>query len=205
MSIACGHCHHRHETIAQVRACSLGNARTATAVMDRPAASAQPLASEKQRNFITKLMQERGFDSTAIENVLKGCTMGQASDKIRILLDTPKATQTVVAAKVVAPKVPAGRYAVVIDGVTKFFKVDTPTEGRWAGRTFVKIQASDELHAVRGDTARQVLELIAKDPEAASKLYGREIGACGVCGRTLTDEESRANGIGPICAEKAVW
>jgi hypothetical protein len=34
--------------------------------------------------------------------------------------------------------------------------------------------------------------------------YGMLIGKCGVCGRTLTDEESRANGIGPVCAERGL-
>jgi len=35
---------------------------------------------------------------------------------------------------------------------------------------------------------------------AAVVRYGKEIGECGICGRTLTDEESRAAGIGPVCA-----
>ena len=30
-------------------------------------------------------------------------------------------------------------------------------------------------------------------------------GSCGHCGRTLTNEESRARGIGPICAGKMGW
>jgi len=33
-------------------------------------------------------------------------------------------------------------------------------------------------------------------------LYGTELGECGVCGRTLTDEKSRAYGIGPVCRER---
>ena len=38
--------------------------------------------------------------------------------------------------------VPAGRYALVAeDGVVKFYVVDRPTEGKWAGRTFVSAQA----------------------------------------------------------------
>jgi uncharacterized protein DUF6011 len=32
--------------------------------------------------------------------------------------------------------------------------------------------------------------------------YGQELGECGHCGRTLTDEASRAAGIGPVCASK---
>lgn len=35
--------------------------------------------------------------------------------------------------------------------------------------------------------------------DAARERYGREIGRCGICNRTLTDEESRRIGIGPVC------
>lgn len=35
-----------------------------------------------------------------------------------------------------------------------------------------------------------------------AKKFGQIYGVCCMCGRTLTDEESIANGIGPICAGK---
>lgn len=99
--------------------------------------------------------------------------------------------------------VPAGRYAVVLNAEThyRFFKVDTPTEGRWAGYTFVDEQASDEHWPVRGARKGEVLDAIrAAGPLEAMKAYGREIGECGHCGRTLTDPASIAAGIGPVCA-----
>ena len=99
----------------------------------------------------------------------------------------------------------AGRYAVEIDGVLGFFKVDCPTEGRWAGYVFVKQMASDTEYPVRGFRRGAVLDAIAQSPQAASVRYGREIGKCGVCGRTLTNEESRAAGIGPICRGELGW
>lgn len=102
--------------------------------------------------------------------------------------------------------VPAGRYAVEnSDGDLRFYKVDTPTEGRWAGHVFVAVQASDDMHPVRGRAKGAVLAKIADDPAEASARYGREIGRCGLCGRTLTDEDSRARGIGPVCADKHGW
>ena len=64
------------------------------------------------------------------------------------------------------------------------------------------VQASDDMHRVPGNAEKKVVEKIAADPQAASIRYGLEIGACGRCGRTLTDEESRAAGIGPVCAQK---
>lgn len=43
---------------------------------------------------------------------------------------------------------------------------------------------------------------IAKDPAAAARAYGLKFKHCGICGRELTNPESRARGIGPICASK---
>lgn len=101
--------------------------------------------------------------------------------------------------------VPAGRYAVDVDGKLGFFKVDRPTEGRWAGAAFVTQQVSDAEYPVRGGRKNLVLAAVAANPQAASMRYGREIGKCGVCGRTLTNEESRAAGIGPICRGELGW
>lgn len=43
---------------------------------------------------------------------------------------------------------------------------------------------------------------IAQDPKAAAVAYGKAFGRCSVCNRGLTDAESVAAGIGPICAAK---
>ncbi len=102
------------------------------------------------------------------------------------------------------PDVPAGRYAIRgTDGVVKFYVVDKPTEGKWAGCTFVDQQAGDDLHPVK-DRARRtdILAAIGVDPLSASRLYGTELGRCGVCNRTLTDPDSIAAGIGPVCASR---
>lgn len=46
-----------------------------------------------------------------------------------------------------------------------------------------------------------LLEEIAKDPAGAARFFGRKTGVCCCCGRELTDPESVAAGIGPICAQ----
>jgi hypothetical protein len=111
---------------------------------------------------------------------------------------------------------PEGRYAVlarqggpndmIVRGteeglITKFYKVDAPLEGRWAGYVFLKVQASDDLHDIRSrDHVEGVINsIIAQGWKECLLRYGREIGRCGHCGRTLTNEESRAYGIGPVC------
>lgn len=101
--------------------------------------------------------------------------------------------------------VPSGHYALLVEGVVKFYKVNTPTEGKWAGYTFVDAQASDDFYKVGREASARILAEIAADPQAAMTLYGRSVGKCGHCHRTLTDETSRANGIGPICNRKMGW
>lgn len=107
-------------------------------------------------------------------------------------------------------EVPAGRYAVATEsGATNelaFYKVDRPTEGRWAGYVFVKHLLGGEEQRLSQKTAKAVLaKIAAAGPEAASAAYGHEIGRCGICHTRLTNDDSRARGIGPKCAANAGW
>jgi hypothetical protein len=165
--------------------------------------------TQKQSDFMVRLVNERDVTSLSDEQqqyivrVIQGLsvpTPAQASRIIDALLALPRKADPVET----SPDVPAGRYAVVnpSSGVTEFFKVDRPEDGKWAGYVFVKQQASDDLYPVKGARRDEVLARIAVDHRAAMVLYGHELGACGNCGRTLTDEVSRAMGIGPDCAAK---
>lgn len=49
------------------------------------------------------------------------------------------------------------------------------------------------------DIAKRINEAGARE---AMILFGQELGSCGHCGRELTNEESRAAGIGPVCRSK---
>lgn len=101
-------------------------------------------------------------------------------------------------------RVEAGYYALVQDDVTKFYRVRLGKEGtRWAGWIFVDAQASDEFWPIKNREHKEsILRAIAENPTEAGARYGREIGRCWKCHRTLTDETSRANGIGPDCASR---
>jgi hypothetical protein len=109
-----------------------------------------------------------------------------------------------VAPKVAAaelPNLPRAFYALRRGGTVKFYRVDKPAGGKWAGYTFVSVQASDDFFSVRDYSERQaILAEIASDPKAALALYGHGIGRCGICHRTLTRAESIEAGIGPVCA-----
>jgi hypothetical protein len=99
-----------------------------------------------------------------------------------------------------APKVEDGRYAVEHEGTLKFYKVKN---GRKPGYVFLDVQASDDWHSIRTPRRiHEILALIAEDELTAARRYGMELGKCSRCGRTLTDETSRAYGIGPDCRNK---
>lgn len=88
-----------------------------------------------------------------------------------------------------------------------------PTNGRNAGALYVKSVNDEYLgkivnnvfqptyEARQQHTADKLIE-IAKNPLEAAVRYGRLTGSCSCCGRALTDKNSVAAGIGPICATK---
>lgn len=157
-------------------------------------------ASPKQRKFITDLLEERDLTGTKYDGWTPDwsrSTTTTATQVINFLTTLPKA-----GGRTPAPVVAPGRYALETEGKVDFYRV-------WVsktGRTGLVLLASDVEHPVRNaGQALSLLERISADPREASLRYGREIGSCGVCGRTLTDEHSRAAGIGPVCAEKTGW
>jgi hypothetical protein len=109
---------------------------------------------------------------------------------------------------------PVGRTYAAVDndsgGVT-FLIIDRPAPNtKWDGWVFVKQQVSDDevrLGAQRpgesyvGQFANLIDKVLA-DPVGAVARYGLELGVCGICGRALTNDESRELGIGPICRAK---
>ena len=46
------------------------------------------------------------------------------------------------------------------------------------------------------------LLMVCVDPNGGRIEYGIQIGACGICGKTLTDDRSRWYGIGPDCEKR---
>jgi hypothetical protein len=102
-------------------------------------------------------------------------------------------------------KIPRGSYAINtedepsrINDLT-FFKLWIGERGGWK----LYVLASDSEYPAANPVA--ALDKIAKDPKTAAENFGLHIGKCGICGRTLTNDESRARGIGPICAGKWGW
>lgn len=169
-------------------------------------------ASDKQIAYIQSLMEEREVSdeqiAEATAKIEAKITKKEASRWIGRLQELPRRRKVKTESRnSPLPLVPEGRYAVDnADGDLRFYRVSCPQEGRWAGWIFVSVFASDEEHPIKGFAAkREILTKIAVDPAAASRRFGQEIGSCGICGRTLTDETSREYGIGPVCRANTGW
>lgn len=174
-----------------------------------PAPEFAPTASPRQVALIETLWEERQITAETrpswvarLEQLVTpearaALAPTAASAFIDYLFTLPRLTAPVTEGDMI----PAGRYAVEVRGGLVFAHIDRPTEGKWAGWTFVSQQAGDETHRVNRGFAEDIKAAIRKVGfKEASIRYGRELGHCGVCGRTLTNEASRAAGIGPKCA-----
>lgn len=122
---------------------------------------------------------------------------------------TPSSTASAaLSLKSLEQEIPAGRYAIGPEDFTRFYKVDKPTDGRWKGYTFVKQVTGANTEGMRllpNQRADVLAGIVAAGVQESMLRYGKEIGECGHCGRTLTNPESRARGIGPICAGRMGW
>lgn len=191
-----------------------------SAAADFPA-PAEPMVTTKQLDLLDQLWDERDLPSETrptyrarlgalcLREARAELTRDKASALIEYLFGLPLRPRAEAPAEKPEDEfasVPAGRYAVTVNGELWFVKVDRPTEGKWAGRVFVKRQNGGELTRLYTNVQRRVLNNIAtQGPATCAAEFGHKIGRCGVCNTPLTNEESRAYGIGPVCRTKNGW
>ncbi len=189
-------------------------------------------ASERSKNYLLALQDERILppdyrikeraeldmmewpDVSTTIDLLKACQRKEHGDK----LSGQKKWS-----------MPEGRYALFTpgdDGVSysyvdrqdlvpmrkskwDFYEVNKPTSGRWAGYTFITmlVGAPGDYRKVKMSKERReaILDAIDKDPKQAMVDYGLQSGVCGRCHSPLTDPDSLARGLGPVCAGKTGW
>lgn len=83
------------------------------------------------------------------------------------------------------------------------FKVQVAVHG--SGNLYAKRLIVHEHGSASWEYAPGVVRTLREDERLTleqAQEFGRLYGVCGICGRTLTDEGSIADGIGPICAGK---
>lgn len=186
---------------------------TTTARDSRPSWEPRPY-SEGQAKLIKTMCEERGITAAQLLAVFpkRPTTFADGSKVIEWVKAQgfPQATPTSPTAQEAGEAIATRRdkngkpqpsyYAIDIDGTLKFYRVKA---GRKPGFYFIEVQASDDLHPIRNAAVKAdiIAAIRAQGPAQAMARYGQELGSCGHCHRTLTDETSRALGIGPVCRE----
>jgi hypothetical protein len=157
--------------------------------------------TDKQHSYITTLLSERQIPEQPLRRALEmlpTLSKAQASKWIERLQELPHI-------------VPEGYYALPTEPDTAtqdlaFYHIQRPTQGNWTGWTFVKHCVGPEEHRLSQASGRAIIQRIKSyGPEESCRLYGMEIGRCGICGLRLTNTLSRALGIGPICRQNSGW
>jgi len=222
-TIRCGHCKQGHATPAEVRACygvPLNDLEQQLAAsLPEPdlvavfSKASEPEPTDKQLAFIERLYAERpSFERRPVRTRL------QASTLIDQLLATPKEVNRGAAGdnsvSAFLQGVPDGYYALPSKTGTNdldFIVVTTSrstqnpaAKGRryvnryLGGQGVIRISMAEQFQFAR--TLRELHENFGDGGlQSAMRLFGIELGRCGRCGLPLTDEASRARGIGPTC------
>lgn len=174
-----------------------------------PARKVGPMATEAQINYIIDLTFQITGIRDSIEDVNReGFTRREASEMIERLKPVAEearaeSNRQAMAAReavrtasktVPAEEVTDGMY--LKDGIV--YKVQIAKQG--SGRLYAKTLTEHGFEYTPG--AIRSLRPEHKMSLEQAKEYGKLYGVCCVCSRDLTDEESIAAGIGPVCAKK---
>lgn len=200
-SIRCGHCKSTHTTVHEVRQCAVqavpvlaaaGRSRNGVAPGHEGFSfSAIAQSDEERRERMTTAPLQETLSPAPLPPRPDWGFINELRSRVAALLVRRERGQRI------------GYFALVDSRseAVKFYRVRTGRSGgKWEHSLFVDAQASDDYWPVRDSrTLHMVLDGILADPTAAALLYATELGQCSRCARTLTDETSRALGIGPDC------
>lgn len=220
-SIKCGNCKGSHKTVSEVQACYGGGLKVKTvATPVEPIAIEEAGITEKQEVFLNKLLDERPALRT-VENlwpdVIAKMTKAAASKWIETALDAPKEVAS-------APKTGGKLNSILQEVINGYYalpsktgnndldfiriaenqgKVNPANKGKRRVQRFIGGTGPIQISFPEQVTFAEAIAKLTPEEQAFSRaLFGREVGQCGCCGKPLTDQVSRANGIGPDCAKK---
>lgn len=171
-------------------------------------------ATQRQIDFIVKLLTDMAhlgqkdiardlFQTMSEQAKFDNFSMAQASIAITELKEKVKKLRKDEASKIQWPGVPTGRYA--------YRKSDDPEDIAFFhvvvkdnGFPLLWIYTPMEEIAVRSFAQKRLIlqKILDLGPVECERLFGQKIGICSRCGTELTNTESRAYGIGPICRNK---
>jgi hypothetical protein len=168
----------------------------AKAELARRPAAARPVrpATEGQINYLRALVAERDtpVDPECADRITAEVTGFELASR---LIEQYKAMPRRAAA-VPTHGIREGRYGFTPDGgtTTEFYRVTR------TGR--IKVWTAGGEWPYNGKL-NAALTWVKDNQRDAAILFGRLTETCGRCGRDLSDDDSRARGLGPDCAKKA--
>jgi hypothetical protein len=187
MTIACGHCHGRHESVTEVRHCSRIDPTNTARTVD-------PVSSWSLRSSGESPAHAAAVHAERVRTAIVQDRYG--SDHA----DTPVPVQRT------KKRAAEGMYR----KAGTIYKVQKAVHG--SGQNYAKRLVQTLVNDPRTGKPKFKFEyapgfVFELRPEHAltieqAKEFGALYGTCCVCGRTLTKEESIEAGIGPVCAEK---
>jgi hypothetical protein len=219
----CGNCKKQHADASEVRDCYADAGKIGNPMRDRFTDSGlQPVTdgpqwppSDRQIAYIMSLQEQKiapQWWKPLDEATARKLEKDEASGVIQMLKSFAdnKATDS---GKADYRDVPAGRYALQMPGpdghdVWRFFEVQDG-KGKWKGYKFIKRLIGSPGQYQKAQMSREdrmvVMKRLEADPDQAMTDYGLQSGVCGKCHSPLTNPESLARGIGPVCLRKLGW
>lgn len=160
-----------------------------------PATPAGPAASPAQLGFLRTLTAEQG------EEIRTSYTKQEASDEISRLLANRTAPQVRTAT---APKVTEDGMYQTSDGTVYKVQIAKNGSGRLYAKQLTEHKTEDGSSWSFEYAAGAIHRLTSADRMSLEQAqeFGKLYGVCCRCAADLTDEESIARGMGPICAGK---
>lgn len=201
MPFTCGHCSKSHDTADEGRECAQSEFLFA---YDEPK-KAEKQPSEAQVNYAQRLLHERVPSGHALH--LETTEGISAAEEYVNSLSKTEIGQWISGMVKHAPRrevrIKSGPQIQVEEGVYQkdgiYYKVVQAVHG--SGHLYAKQWSPDsgKFEYTMGMLAK--LRPEDKLDKESAAAFGRLYGVCMICGRTLTDEESIAFGIGPVCAK----
>jgi len=195
--ISCGHCHEKHETVADVKKCSLGDNPTPEAPRLK-LSIANPLTTKPdggrgQYELLQILLAERGMTLLPpYPQAAQRISRDEAKEMINDLIKNHT---------VKLPDVPEGHYA--IPSLTGNNDYDFFKFYEYNGNMHLKrvVGGHPDMKVYRNQVVGILKAILEYGPEKAGKLYAQETNNCWKCNSHLTKYASRQLSIGPDCAE----
>ena len=153
------------------------------------------MATYGQISYLNSLMKNKMVPSQFVGMDINPLSTPEASELIKILLAQPDAVKSASTTKAKKDYAPEGFYS--FEG--EVYRVVTSAYGtRYAKKLVAKSGKGTWEYSPDITPLLDISHLVSLEE---AKQFGKIYGFCMVCGRTLTDPESVANGIGPICAD----